>query len=46
MAYLVEQEPDHVIEAEVAISALERYVALTASPYPILHQLLAACAAT
>lgn len=46
MAYLVQREPDHAIEAEAAISALERYAALAARPAPGLHQLLAACVAT
>lgn len=46
MAYLAEREPDHAVEVEAAVSALERDAALTAPLTPGLHQLLAACAAT
>jgi beta-phosphoglucomutase-like phosphatase (HAD superfamily) len=46
MAFLAEREPDHAVEAEAVVSALEMDATLTARPAPSLHQLLAACAAT
>ncbi|PZG20748.1 hypothetical protein C1I95_08895 [Micromonospora craterilacus] len=46
MAFLAEREPDHAVEAEAVVSALELDAALTARPAPGLQQLLGVCVAS
>jgi hypothetical protein len=46
MAFLAEQEPDHAVEAEAVVSALEWDAALTARVTSGLERLIATCVAT